>query len=477
MDQRSIKLFGLVVLLSCVCLLAPNSYKTYSARIVDGSETRDDGMSFDFGPVDSMTDTERDEINADVEKNIETLRREGKLLPEAATGGTVTFEWPSVKAPGVSDFNIGMIPNFVDQDPAFPNQIIDWNCGIRTYDNVDGNHRGTDIVTSPFPWKRLEDNEAQVVAAASGTIISKSDGNFDHNCVQGPNPVNRLIIMHADGSRAWYLHFKNGSVTKKEVGDTVSEGEYLGIAGSSGNSTVAHVHFEVHDALDQLRDPYQGACNMLNNVSWWAHQEPYRNSRVNKLMTGSAPPEFPPCPQREITNEKLVFQPGDALVPSTYIRDLLAGQTFQFSLLKPDSSVFQSWNFTSPSTFNWSYRFAQWVLPTDAPEGGWVYRVVYNGQTYEHTFFVGQPPNITISGRVKTVSGWPVSNAIVTMASEGVPSLSARTNQFGFYRIDDVVVGRTYSVSASAKALEFLPRTIMFGSELSDMNFTALNDR
>ena len=51
--------------------------------------------------------------------------------------------------------------------------------------------------------------------------------------------------MHADGSVAWYGHMKAGSLTNKAVGQTVSSGEYLGIVGSSGNSTGPHLHFGI----------------------------------------------------------------------------------------------------------------------------------------------------------------------------------------------------------------------------------------
>ena len=40
-----------------------------------------------------------------------------------------------------------------------------------------------------------------------------------------------FMFMHADGSIAWYGHMKSGSLTEKQ--DTVAQGEYLGIIGSS----------------------------------------------------------------------------------------------------------------------------------------------------------------------------------------------------------------------------------------------------
>ena len=91
----------------------------------------------------------------------------------------------------------------------------------------------------------------RIVAAAPGTIVSKTDGNFDRNCAIGSGQWNAVYVRHADNSVAWYGHMKSGSLTTKAVGETVVTGEYLGIVGSSGSSTGPHLHFEI------LRDGMQ----------------------------------------------------------------------------------------------------------------------------------------------------------------------------------------------------------------------------
>ncbi len=123
----------------------------------------------------------------------------------------------------------------------------------------------------------FNENGLEVIAAADGQIIYKHDGEFDMSCSFNSNPWNAIYIRHNDGSVAWYGHFKSGTLTTKNVGDTVTEGEYLGVVGSSGNSTGPHLHFEVYEddtyAYDKLIDPYSGPSNNWNATSWWQSQK------------------------------------------------------------------------------------------------------------------------------------------------------------------------------------------------------------
>ncbi|MCO6511984.1 MAG: peptidoglycan DD-metalloendopeptidase family protein [Aridibacter famidurans] len=351
------------------------------------------GRSFDYGQVDRISEEENLKIQKAIEENIEMLSKAGRIRSRVSLVGKIQLAWPTQKAPGVTDFNIGQIPYYVDQQPAFPNQTLDWNCGTRTYDRADGyNHSGTDIVSFPFPWKRMVNNEVFAVAAASGTIVLKQDGHPDNNCVSGNFPVNSIHILHRDGSIGWYLHLKKDSLTSKSEGDTVDEGEFLGVVGSSGNSTVPHLHFELYDSEGNLQDPFEGPCNSLNSFSWWKQQEPYRNSRINTMMTGSAQPQFPACPSPEITNEKTVFRPLDPLVTTAFFRDLQSGQRTDFEIIKPDGSIFSQWGFTSQNTFNAHFRFANWQLEADAPRGVWKYRANLDGTLYEIPFAVKRAP-------------------------------------------------------------------------------------
>jgi len=215
----------------------------------------------------------------------------------------VSFIWPVQQAAGFDYNSTWAISVYLDHDDA-TGGLQDWNCGTRTYDTSSGyDHQGVDIFLWPFTWKQVEEEQTEIIAAASGQIIFKSDGSSDQNCSFNNDQWNAVFIEHSDGSIAWYGHMKNGSLTSKNVGDTVTQGEYLGIVASSGNSTGPHLHFEVYDENNNLIDPYTGPCNDLNDTSWWADQKEYLNSGVNAALTHTDLPNFGSCPEIEETFE------------------------------------------------------------------------------------------------------------------------------------------------------------------------------
>lgn len=300
----------------------------------------------------------------------------------------VFFESPVRQAGNYDDEGFVGISNFVDHNAAFPDLIQDYNCGSRTYDTQGGyNHQGTDLFSWPFGWHKMDNDQVEVVAAAAGTIILKQGGNYDKSCEFNSSPWNAVYIRHADGSIAWYGHLKQNSLTTKETGDQVEVGEFLGVMGSSGNSTGPHLHFEVYDASGKLIDPYIGTCNPTTARSWWAGQEPYYTSMVNKLMTGSSPATFG-CYEEESTNQEVNFAPGQEVFFTTFFRDQLTNLSSTHELITPAGAVFQQWTTTTTQNFNGSWWYRSFNLPASGSEGKWTFKVDYNGKTYTENFYV-----------------------------------------------------------------------------------------
>lgn len=364
------------------------------------------------------------------------------------------------------------ISNYVDQNPAVPNLLLDWNCGARTYDSSSGyNHAGIDIFTWPFTWKKMDDNLVEVVAGAPGTIVYRNDGNFDRSCGFNNNNWNAIYIRHAENSVAGYGHMKNGSLNAKPVGSTVVAGEKLGIVGSSGNSTGPHLHFELYDSLGVLKDPFQGPCNTMNTQSWWASQEAYRASRLNRLSTQSAFPTFPACPTTETTFEKSVYRPGEVVYSVAYYRDQQSGQQTQYSIIRPDGSAFQTWSHTSPSTYSASYWSWSYGLPTNVPTGQWKFRAVYNGTTYEQNFTVSN--SASVGGGVTTPDGRGLRAKVTITDPQGL-TRSVQTSSFGFYSFDNVALGQQHTVRVISSRYRFTAQMMTVNDNLSNVNFVGL---
>ncbi len=89
------------------------------------------------------------------------------------------------------------------------------------------NHKGTDIGRVGY--------NSSIYAAKSGQVIiseySKSYGHY-------------VVVYHGAGNTTLYAHMSSRKVS---VGQTVKQGDVLGITGSTGNSTGPHLHFEVKE--------------------------------------------------------------------------------------------------------------------------------------------------------------------------------------------------------------------------------------
>ncbi|MCX6197951.1 MAG: peptidoglycan DD-metalloendopeptidase family protein [Bacteroidetes bacterium] len=320
---------------------------------------------------------------------IENRKRLGLPLEGQRSANTTSLIWPLRAAANLHDCGYYTISAGVDHNAATP-AIKDYNCGSKTYDG----HRGTDIPAFPFGFHKMDSSQVEVIAAAAGTILYKLDGNLDRNCATNNLAANAVVIEHADGSQTHYWHMKNGSVTSKIVGQTVTAGEYLGVVGSSGNSSGPHLHFEVWSGstVSTLVDPYAGTCNLMNATSWWANQKPYNDPTAIKVSVNTTDIVVPACPGSETLNESssytIPFQ-GAGLSPGyakfyLFMRDETAALTANLSILNPNGSTFNSWTYTSNTPYNSSYRSFSKLLPTIA--GTYTFKATYNGTICSTTF-------------------------------------------------------------------------------------------
>jgi len=91
----------------------------------------------------------------------------------------------------------------------------------------------------------------EVYAVKNGTVAAVYDGVPDNPVVYEQESLsfetlagNYVIIDIGDKKYACYGHFIPGSIRVK-AGDTVTEGEVIGLVGNSGNSDIPHLHVQV----------------------------------------------------------------------------------------------------------------------------------------------------------------------------------------------------------------------------------------
>ena len=146
---------------------------------------------------------------------------QGGFVPSAPplTGPSGTVSTPTTVL--ASDWRVPVVGEYVITSPF----------GWRTHPIYGDRrlHRGVDIVMRPAP--------GAVVAAASGTVVSAGVIGGGGNAVR---------LDHGGGVETVYMHlasFADGITP----GVSVSAGQVLGIEGSTGDSTGAHLHFQVED--------------------------------------------------------------------------------------------------------------------------------------------------------------------------------------------------------------------------------------
>jgi murein DD-endopeptidase MepM/ murein hydrolase activator NlpD len=85
-------------------------------------------------------------------------------------------------------------------------------------------HTGLDLASS----------DTKITAAADGVVAAVGSGTTGYG--------NYVIIAHGGGLVTLYGHL---AVTMVTVGQKVTQGQQIGVEGSTGNSTGVHLHFEV----------------------------------------------------------------------------------------------------------------------------------------------------------------------------------------------------------------------------------------
>ncbi|MEG3617407.1 M23 family metallopeptidase [Magnetovibrio sp. PR-2] len=198
------------------------------------------------------------------------------------------------------------IPNYVDLKRG--NGVLDYKCLDASYDAEPGGfHKGTDFALRDM---KAVAKGVDVVAAAAGTVIGARDGLKDEKYhehgdshadeghthdVKGQECGNGVRIKHDSGLVSQYCHLRQNSV-KIKAGQTVEQGDVLGLVGLSGQTAFPHLHFQVSQG-EMVLDPFVGlsrqkSCGAGEKPLWTAETLealPYKPTAI--FNTGFSPEE------------------------------------------------------------------------------------------------------------------------------------------------------------------------------------------
>ena len=119
------------------------------------------------------------------------------------------------------------------------------NSGVDGYIWPTNNTR---VVTSPYgerwcPFHGYEShNGADIDAARGSAVLAAKSGRVIQAGWNGGYGIS-VMIAHDDGITTLYGHMDGCSVS---VGQTVAQGETIGICGNTGNSSGAHIHYTMY---------------------------------------------------------------------------------------------------------------------------------------------------------------------------------------------------------------------------------------
>lgn len=84
-----------------------------------------------------------------------------------------------------------------------------------------------------------------IVAVRDGVVLRvKEDGSRGGWSRKFRSQGNNIVIQHSDNSRSGYWHLKKDGAFVK-VGDTVKQGQVIGLSGKTGFAAIPHLHFIV----------------------------------------------------------------------------------------------------------------------------------------------------------------------------------------------------------------------------------------
>jgi murein DD-endopeptidase MepM/ murein hydrolase activator NlpD len=388
--------------------------------------------------------------------------------PPAAPGdvsGAAAFARPPSTTAGVSSTHGYVWPverrlsdgllllNYVDDDATSGRR--DYQSAPHTYDG----HAGTDISLFHF---RAMDRGVAVLAGRAGRVVTVDDGNYDRNTSMNGTSANRIIVEDDQGVRATYAHLRKWSASVS-VGEYVAAGDAIGYIGSSGSSSIPHLHVEFRGPTATLIDPWSGPANPLQSL--WTSQEPYVGfdplrvfdiGMFTQASAGGSVDGIPLATLEQRLSEPARFGAGEPVVAVWFLYQCQPGEGYRVEILRPDGSLFAFAEGTQSQKQQLAYQYYWWTWSGRVPSstyGTWTARVLSNGSVKAtRSFQVGATTSFgprfwPVAGRSLRVAGTEVRDPL-SVSSLGGPVSYRLVNAPSFVQIVD---GSTVLIPASAQ--------------------------
>jgi murein DD-endopeptidase MepM/ murein hydrolase activator NlpD len=259
------------------------------------------------------------------------------------------------------------ITNYVDVDPT--SGIRDFMGGQYTYDG----HTGHDLVLANFS---AMDAGVPDYAAAAGTVVDVADGNFDRNTTATNVPANFVEIDNGNGWHTFYYHLRTDTILV-HVGDTVVAGQVLGLAGSSGYTTAAHLHFEVQHNGNVVEPDYDPTTYWVTPLTYQGSISEILDSAVTSTHTVAETDLN--AEERPVAANTFTQAAGQEFTVwlDAFTRD---GDQVAYKFYQPDGSPYSSLNYSFTAGLSlggyWDYVN---TLPANLAPGTWHVGIEING--------------------------------------------------------------------------------------------------
>lgn len=271
------------------------------------------------------------------------------------------------------------IVNYVDLDTG-PG-VRDYRGGPFSYDG----HGGIDYTLEHFS---LMDAGVPVFAAADGVVRHVADGFFDRKTTFGDqDQTNFVTLDHGDGWLTDYIHLRRDSITV-QVGEHVTAGQVIAEVGSSGNSTAAHLHFNLLNGgpVEPFLDPeafwveplaYQGDMNASLD------RGTTRTDPRDDLVQAERPPETETFERR-----------ADQDVWFWNILSTSGANVIEMPWYRPDGSEYRRWLWDQADPVRGGFWLGVLDLPPDAALGTWSVALVVDGAELSRDTFEVAPAGV-----------------------------------------------------------------------------------